>query len=193
MSAELSAVGFTLPAAGKTDAESEDAFALDPITQRFAIADGASESLFSGDWARMLVAEFVVSKPPADERFGWLERARRRWRLRPSLPEPTPWYLKEKLARGAHAAFLGVNFEAAGAARHWRVSVCGDACLFVIRGGTLEVMLPRLAAADFGSTPPLLASDNRAGGRVSGGTPPESVGAPSSRPGRVQSRGRSSR
>jgi hypothetical protein len=59
------AQAFWLPKAGNSDSEYEDAFFPRRLKRRngrrlrFAVADGATETSFSGVWARLLVSSFV--------------------------------------------------------------------------------------------------------------------------------------
>ena len=50
---------FFLPKRGNAAEEYEDAFAGDPASGRFAIADGASESCFAAAWAKIVVESYV--------------------------------------------------------------------------------------------------------------------------------------
>src|SRR5438309_355857 len=97
---------FHLPRRGHAPAEYEDAFAADPCSGRFAVADGASESSFAGRWARLLVEGFVGG---AQDPWGadWLVPLRRRW-VEEVAPLPLPWYAEAKREQGAFATLLGV-------------------------------------------------------------------------------------
>ena len=74
---------FRLPKAGNTDDEYEDAFYpvsggdLRGESLRFAVADGASEGMLSGEWAQVLVKAFCRS---ANEDFAsFLDRSYNGW------------------------------------------------------------------------------------------------------------------
>src|SRR3954471_6828632 len=88
-----------LPKRGHTPEEYEDAFAADPAAGRFAVADGASESAFAGEWARLLAEPYVAASGPGT---GWLEGARDRW-VAALAGRELPWYLEEKFEQGAYA------------------------------------------------------------------------------------------
>ena len=100
---------FWLPKAGNTPAEYEDAFwprhyCLDssgPV--RLAVADGATETSFSGLWARLLVAAYGRGRLTVDENEPALRRIRRIWK-RAVGQKPLPWYAEEKLRSGAFFA-----------------------------------------------------------------------------------------
>ena len=92
---------------------------------RLAIADGASESSFSGVWAKLLVKSFCQSlhRQPlveqaaakskdaaaADTLLGF-ERAAAIWD-RCYGARSMPWYAEKKRDIGAYAAFLGLEFD----------------------------------------------------------------------------------
>lgn len=151
-----------LPKRGNSDAEYEDFFDSDKSCGRFAIADGASQSMFSARWAQLLVEGFVKSpeKQPAPW-TDWLPRLQESWNEQTSN-EPLPWYAETKLNEGAFATFLGLVVEPANMWNLWRKSwkarAVGDACLFQVRGGQLERAFPMKVSADFDSSPFLVGS-----------------------------------
>jgi hypothetical protein len=155
---------FCLPRHGHATAECQDAVAGDPERGRFAVADGASESAYSGEWARLLVEDFVAGSGAAPVWPTWLPPLQARWaeavRTAPDAP-PLPWYLEEPLARGAFATFLGLVVVATPDAANpwsWQAQAVGDSCLFQLRNGELLVSFPLKSAAEFGSTPRLVGS-----------------------------------
>jgi hypothetical protein len=147
---------FHTPRRGNTPDEYEDAFAGDAATGRFAIADGASESSFTGAWAKLLVEGFVAAKDRSWRNLDWLGPPRQRW-AEDIDPQPLPWYAEEKREQGAYATLLGVAF----ARGLWRALAIGDSCLFRIRGGKFEKSFPLVRSADFGNQPALLGSRGR--------------------------------
>jgi hypothetical protein len=155
---------FCLPRRGHATTECQDAVAGDPARGRFAVADGASESAYAGEWARLLVEDFVEASgtvpawptrlPPLQAR--WAEAVR----AAPDAP-PLPWYLEEPIARGAFATFLGLIVEPtpdAATPWSWQAQAVGDSCLFQLRHGQLLVRFPVNHSLDFGSTPRLVGS-----------------------------------
>src|SRR5262245_4614002 len=97
--------GFRLPKRGNTPDEYEDALAGDPAAGRFAVADGASESAFAGEWARLLAEGFVRAAGPWE---GWLPGARARWAAEAG-GRPMAWYEEAKFQEGAFATLLGLH------------------------------------------------------------------------------------
>lgn len=149
-----------LPKHGSSAAEYEDAYAGQPASGRFAVADGASESSFAASWARLLAQGFVEapSKPWRD--LDWLAPLRQRW-AREVDGRPLPWYAEMKREQGAFATLVGLAFRAAGEEEEgmvWRALAVGDSCLFHTRRGQLRCAFPVEESAAFTNRPGLLAS-----------------------------------
>jgi hypothetical protein len=156
-----------LPRQGHTADECQDAAAGDPERGRFAVADGASESAFAGEWARLLVEDWVrASDAPAWA--SWLPPLQARWAaaVDADLDREQPWYLEERLRLGAFATFLGLGVELTtegGPAWRWRAVAVGDSCLFQVCHGDLALSFPLNRADEFGSTPRLIGSRSAPG------------------------------
>jgi hypothetical protein len=148
---------FHLPRQGHTLEEYEDAFAGAPERGRFAVADGASESAFAGDWARLVVQAYVQTPGPWS---AWLPAARQRWHAEVSRHD-LPWYLETKVEEGAFAALLGLALTG----RRWRAEAVGDSCVFLVRGPRLLRAFPLDRSGAFGNRPSLLGSRRRGPGQ----------------------------
>ncbi|HKA06230.1 MAG TPA: protein phosphatase 2C domain-containing protein [Gemmataceae bacterium] len=144
---------FLVPKAGHSAEECEDAIDGDPEAGRFAVADGASESYTAGEWARYLVGAYV--RPP--EGTDWFAAAREGWQQEIGSAALS-WYAEDKLARGAHATFLGLSVHASGDQVEWEAIAVGDACLFVLSPGVRPVAFPIARSSDFTSAPVLVSS-----------------------------------
>lgn len=153
---------FWLPKHGNQDEDYEDAFSLNSDGGRFAIADGATESSFAGEWARLVTGEFAAS-PIRHKRnwTQWLPPVQARWTSDVGS-RPLPWYAEEKFEQGAFATFLGLMLETVGC-RPWHAVAIGDSCLFQIRDGQLLRAFPLAKSEDFGNSPNLLGSRMTAG------------------------------
>lgn len=153
-----------LPKWGNAVEEFEDAFAADPASGRFAVADGATESSFSGRWAEALTRAFVQQPPPwpadAAALAPWLAPLQAEWQA--GIPwETLPWYGVEKARSGAFATLLGLEFfpDATGEpGGTWRATGVGDSVLFQIRDSALRLAWPVSASCQLGSHPLLLSS-----------------------------------
>jgi hypothetical protein len=129
---------------------------IDKKSVIMAIADGATDSIFSKEWARLIVENFV--KRPFFHRRS-LQRTSERisqvWRNN-IKEKPLPWYAEEKLKSGAFSTLLGVVLLPQG---KFRAISLGDCCLFQIRDNELHLHFPPLEPEDFGSTPYLLSTN----------------------------------
>jgi hypothetical protein len=150
---------FRLPKRGHTEEEYEDAFAV-PVPHfpfRAAVADGATESAFSGPWARMLAEGWLAEDVRSETDF--LDRLavwQAQWQTDTSRQTPgKPWYVVEKAAQGAHAAFLGVHIELDG---KWFALAVGDCCLFHVRERDRLLAWPLDTPTAFSHTPDLVPS-----------------------------------
>jgi hypothetical protein len=153
--------GFGLPKRGNRPEEYEDAFAGDPATRRFAIADGASESAFAAEWARLLVEGYVQTPGKPRE---WLGLLRQRW-LQQLSGREMPWFAEVKFEEGAFATALGVAFGTmrSEGPRRWHAWAVGDSCLFQVHQDRLVGSFPLTRADEFGNRPDLLCSRSRPG------------------------------
>lgn len=145
---------------GNSAAEYEDSFAAEPKAGRFAVADGASESSYSGEWADCLTNAFIKTSifDPDTTWHGWLPPVQDDWvKLVENKPSAS-WFEDEKRLDGSFATFLGLEFTASRVERTWQAVAVGDACLFQIRNDQLKASFPVRSAADFNSRPALLNS-----------------------------------
>ncbi len=150
-------IAWCVPKSGHTTTEYEDAYALEAGAQRFAVADGASETSFAKEWAELLVSRFVLAPPQAAELCDWVAPMQATW-ADAHLDKPASWYAEEKARSGAYASLLGVSLED----DRWRALAVGDSCLFVVRAGRLERAFPLERSEQFNQRPVLLSSVARA-------------------------------
>jgi serine/threonine protein phosphatase PrpC len=158
---QVSTQGFHAPKRGNVESEYEDAYfpvqACREVLSEFrcAIADGASESAFSREWARLLVRGHHRHKLS-------LARLQSCW-MRLVTRRPVPWYLEEKIRRGAHATFVGLSIRDAETPQpqggSWRVVAVGDSCLFHVRGDQLLTVAPMSKSDEFNNHPHLISTD----------------------------------
>jgi Protein phosphatase 2C len=179
---------FWQPKIGAADAEYEDAYWCGPgpggadgrPCLRVIIADGASESLLAGRWARHLTEVFGTAPEDIGTAAGFTaayRRAAASWesvlaayvRERADRNSPIQWYEEPGLARGAHSTLLAAEFRRSpdGEGAYWVAAALGDSCLFQVRWGELRDAVPVYDSAAFSNQPALLSS---------GGTAPEVLG-----------------
>lgn len=155
-----------LPKAGNAVEEYEDAWAITPEARhsagRFAcaVADGATETSFSGAWARLLTEAYCAGGDQPAALLAALPAAQAAWRAAVAAI-PLPWYAEEKARQGAFAALVGLTLSAdpAGEGGVWTTLASGDSCVFQVRGDELLLAFPLAAAAAFTNRPTLLSSD----------------------------------
>jgi hypothetical protein len=161
----VSAQALWLPKAGNTPGEYEDACwpqeaSLAKETARFrcAVADGATETSFSGLWANQLVRAYC-RRASVKQFVESLPRLRQDWQRQVSA-KPLPWYAEEKARSGAFAAFLGLTVRRAAPNRKypalWEAVAIGDCCVFQVRAGQLRKAFPLERSEQFNSRPYLL-------------------------------------
>jgi hypothetical protein len=159
---------FCLPKAGNSAEDYEDAF-YKPVTtlprhraHRFAVADGATETSYSGIWAELLVNAY--GEGTIDDRLDAkdLEPLRRQWKARVG-DKPMTWYAEEKARLGAYSSLLGLRLFKDGPLLKWFAVAVGDSCVFQLRAGRLVTAFPLKHSADFNSRPALLSSNSGEG------------------------------
>lgn len=171
---------FWLPKAGLTDAEYEDAAAnsvSDELTVELSpeiddvkvtVADGATESLLSGSWAKALSHSVATEqlrhrhwpdaiKSAIQDWPAYLNSYREDRILR---NKPVAWYEEPGLERGAEAtlAALRLRNPRSGRPGCWWSMAVGDATLFQIRGETCNRAFPMRRSCDFNTAPDLIRS-----------------------------------
>ena len=194
MPLSLGANTFAAPKRGNSEEEYEDAFYPERPglrrgrTARFAVADGASEGMLSGPWARILVRTFcrATGRPTRSSTGQVIARACDSWdiwkeqylRRREQAGRPVQWWEEQGLSVGPFATLLGVVFQLHETKPwgRWDAVAMGDSCLFRVSGGRLAMAFPIASSSEFSSRPVLISSDPKrnvsALGRISyaGGT-----------------------
>lgn len=164
---------FWLPRGGNHAAEYEDAFQPRKDGRhsarrlRFAVADGASESMLSGRWADVLTKSWckagaarVRTQDVLTEAMGHFDRVLHAYlEERNAQARPIQWFEEPGLATGSFATLLGLQFSTRRTnSGTWLASSLGDTCLFQIRNDELRCAFPLKCSADFGSSPKLVPS-----------------------------------
>lgn len=149
---------------GNTIEECEDEFVVSPNLGSCALADGATDATYSGDWAKILVASFcrhVTEQINSNQINAWLEESISKWRdFEFNLQlRNLPWFTKEKLSNGSAATFVGLSFAIPSeSSEHiiWKALAYGDACLFIVQDDFLRLSFPIESSKDFSNAPRLL-------------------------------------
>lgn len=164
---------------GNRPSEYEDAYALakgaasDTLQRTFvsnstnrrqyAVADGATTTSFSKEWANMLVRAFGNNEfsPSPGSLLYHVSRLASVWWQTIECKE-LPWYAQEKARLGAFAAFAGIKLRAARgsltSAGIWEAIAVGDSCLVQVRGGTLITTFPLSHSDQFTNAPVLIST-----------------------------------
>lgn len=154
---------FSVPKGGHALHENEDA-AAGPSEQdgvlRAAVADGATEGVFSGVWARALAEAALHDPDPA--RAVAAARAAFEAAVAPRRAA-LPWYAAAQAEAGANAAVIAIELKLPTGGGAWRAWAVGDACLLHLRaeeGGRLRLATawPLDDPAAFGARPRLVRS-----------------------------------
>ena len=130
------------PKAGSNAASEDAADAhIEAWPVRAAVADGATESAFSGLWARTLVGELLARSTTTAEAFeAAVDAGRAEWAAAvASRIDDRPWYVRAKAEEGAFAAVLSVTLHEDGV---WTGLSVGDCCLFHLRDGAVIATWP---------------------------------------------------
>lgn len=147
---------FKTPKLGLSEKECEDSYALSnpkSETVRIAVTDGATESLFSNVWADLLAqtyidkgSDFLNDLQSISDHL--VNQATERIK---QMPDTRHWFMYEKLERGSHATFAGIEFYNDDKIK---ILTIGDSCVFwrYKHDGRFE-MLPELSPEDFGVFP----------------------------------------
>src|SRR2546427_3485770 len=161
----VSAQAFWSPKAGNQESEYEDAFwperpliSRKNVTFRFAVGDGATETSFSGIWAKQLVRAFCKGELEGKEFPQRLSLLREKWHRIVSR-KPMPWYAEEKIRSGAFAAILGLvlnDSSEPGEDGKWNALAIGDSCVFQLREKELVASFPIQSSDQFNNSPVLL-------------------------------------
>lgn len=159
---------FWSPKQGNKDNEYEDAFSpRKPIEHRAtcfhcAVADGATETSYSGVWAKQLVRHLCKNSPSTAFDPEVFRNLQQRWSTI-VRKRPLPWYAEQKIHFGAFATILGlVLYDELGdapLAGNWQAVALGDSCLVQVRNEEVVTCFPLADSAAFNNRPYLLSSN----------------------------------
>lgn len=151
----------TIPKDGMLPDENEDTFLISENKLIFAIADGATESSFSKQWANYLVEDFVSKHNTYLNNDAVLPCKKIQALIEEMiLNKKLPWYAEEKAKMGANSAFLGIAFNHSPETMEieWQACALGDCNLFIIRNNSLIHTFPIINSNEFSNHPCLINS-----------------------------------
>lgn len=146
------------PKLGNSATEYEDAF-WPPLgrafAERFAVADGATESSYSREWAEALVARYGAGASWKTSFVKALPDLQADWRAHRTGIN-LPWFAEQKVQQGAYAAFLGIRLLEREGFLRLHALAAGDCELIHIAGGGVHCTFPLAHSSDFGIHPELI-------------------------------------
>lgn len=167
--APISWLSFSISKAGNTEAENEDAvFPMSGIgksnngtTESFLVADGATQTSFSGLWARILVETCANTSLSEGNFLRAIRTAQGSWQGA-MKPVELPWHAQEKLRQGAFSALAWLEIKHfplhPASAFMWNALAVGDCCLFIARNRDFFLSLPLQDHKEFSNSPILVPS-----------------------------------
>lgn len=155
---------FYLHKDGNYPEEYEDAYALNNDGLVAALADGASDSIYTKEWTRLLVEGFVQTPfdigTNSENLIRWLEPLQQKWQSQIDW-ENLPWYKERKAKIGAFSTLLTLQLIATEEKRNVVSLAIGDSCLFVLANDDSCKTFPIQSAQNFDNSPGLLSSYER--------------------------------
>jgi hypothetical protein len=150
---------------GNSENENEDNILAPSIIElesesiiKFAISDGATESLFSKEWSDLLVSCYKDKPFDLNNLPLTINAISEAWKSRTSSID-LPWYTEQKMENGAFATFLGITLNLEEQTFN-SVSI-GDCTLFQVRSNKLIQSFPLTSYEDFGNTPSMFATNSK--------------------------------
>lgn len=165
----ISWFSYSIPKAGNKDSENEDAvFPTVGIGHNghnelstFIVADGATQTSFSGLWANYLTKNCSQSKLSEFNFLQAVGKAQEEWHQALQDAE-LPWHAVEKFRLGAFSALAWLEIQYFPVhpvyGFTWRALAVGDCCLFIARNQEIYLSLPLQDPGDFKNTPILIPS-----------------------------------
>jgi hypothetical protein len=124
--------------------------------KKFAISDGATESIFSREWSGLLVSCFKDKPFDMVNLPSTINAISKTWYSNISSID-LPWYAQEKLEIGAFATFLGLKLDLKD--QVFEAVSIGDCTLFQIRNNEFLKSFPIEKYEEFGNTPALFSTN----------------------------------
>lgn len=156
--------------AGNATSENEDAIfpaekfgCVNGKSERasFAVADGATQTSFSGMWANCLVRHCTQVKLSEFSFYEAIKKAGNEWQASLQGLE-LPWHAMEKVRQGAFSAlaWLEIQYDPLhpSTAYSWRALAVGDCCLFIAHNHNIYLSLPLQHPSEFNNSPVLIPS-----------------------------------
>jgi hypothetical protein len=165
----ISWFSYSITKAGNTEVENEDAvFPEAGVGQNghgelatFIVADGATQTSFSGLWAKCLINSCSQTNLSEFNFYRAVSKAQAEWQNSLHGIE-LPWHAQQKFQQGAFSALAWLEIHYfplhPAYAFSWRALAVGDCCLFIARNKEIYLSLPLQDQSEFLNTPVLIPS-----------------------------------
>jgi hypothetical protein len=145
---------------GNKESECEDSISFNLKKKRFAIADGASSSMFSDVWASCLTSNVIDLETDlftnASDLFHiLLPIAREEWYSRVEWNN-LKWFQTNKSFQGSYSTLLYLEIKRIEERYLYRALCVGDSCMFVLGPGGTFYSFPYKKASQFNNSPKLI-------------------------------------
>ncbi|BCY18871.1 hypothetical protein hrd7_27200 [Leptolinea sp. HRD-7] len=160
----------SIPKAGNKASENEDAVfpadshgSVNGNNERvsFAVADGATQTSFSGLWASCLVRQCSQTRLSEYAFLEAVKKAQIEWQVLINGLD-LPWHAMEKVRHGAFSALAWMEIQYdplhPSTAYTWRALAVGDCCLFIAHNHSIYLSLPLQNPSEFNNSPVLIPS-----------------------------------
>ena len=147
---------YTFPKSGNTSLENEDFYKISFKNNIIVLSDGASESIFAGEWAKELCTYFSSDKKID---ISIIDKLGNDFQSKLSKNNKS-WYLKNKVQNiGAAASLLQIKIKSGIFKSFLKLEAVGDSCALLFRSnGKLEWSFPITKSEDFNNKPDLVYS-----------------------------------
>jgi len=151
---------------GNKESECEDSISFNLKRGRFAIADGASSSMFSDVWASCLTSNIITLDTDLYKNTTELFRtlipiSRREWYSRIEWNN-LKWFQTNKSFQGSYSTLLYVEIKRLEGLDIFRALAVGDSCLFIVNSDKKLYSFPYRKASQFNNTPKLVWTGKKA-------------------------------
>ncbi len=151
---------FTMSKLGNKPQDCEDYFAWNPASMKFAMADGASSSIFSDIWARELTRSSIYAGESIMDGIDgsaevMIKTARRSW-YKTIQWNTLPWFLRNKAVSGSYSTLLILQMAPLASSFRYSAYAVGDTCLFKVKKNRIVSSFPLSLPEQFGISPKLV-------------------------------------
>ena len=171
LSIELYVQSFRTHKEAETREDCQDAYSIQSRRGRYAIADGATQSFYPAQWAKLLVEHFCEDTDflnrnilTQHEWSKWVEPIQQRWyeEIQQEVKKHQEHFIRNRFSmkESAVSTFVGIEFEDDLSEKKrlaWKVMIVGDSCLFQISENTFHSYLMK-RSSDFSNQPEYFAS-----------------------------------